>query len=294
MQNRIMAPRRDLFTWAIALLLACLLVGCSALRLGYANGQSVVYWWLDSYVDFDHDQKTWVKNHIKNLFVWHRKTQLRDYAQLLTHAQQRLQHKLTPADVQAGYTVIKQRAMLVVEHALPELADLALSLKPAQIAHIERKFASNNDRYRKDYLQGDIDNRQSFRFKQVMKQAEYWFGNFNAQQEAHIRAVSDARPLNNEWWLAERERRQQAIIQILSRIQAEKPSHDAAIAMLREQLPALFDIMTYNEHKEFFDASRDGMFQMIATIANIATPAQREHAQRRLQKLIEDCNAMAE
>ena len=289
-----MAPRRDLFTWTTALLLACLLAGCSALRLGYANGQSVVYWWLDSYVDFDHDQKPWVKNHIKNLFVWHRKTQLRDYAQLLTHTQQRLQHKLTSADVQADYTAIKQRAMLVAEHALPELADLALSLKPAQIEHIERKFASNNDRYRKDYLRGDLDDRQVFRFKQVMKQAEYWFGNFSVQQEEQIRAASNARPLNNEWWLAERARRQQAIIQLLRRIQAEKPSHDAATVMLREQLPALFDIMTYSEHKEFFDASREGLFQMIVTIANIATPVQREHAQRRLQKLIEDCNAMAE
>jgi len=294
MQNRIMAPRRDLFIWAAALLLACLLVGCSALRLGYANGQSIMYWWLDSYVNFDHDQKPWVKNHIKNLFVWHRKTQLRDYAQLLAHAQQHLQHKLTPADVQVSYTAVKQRAMAVAEYALPDLATLALSLKPAQIEHIERKFASNNDAYRKDYLRGGLDDRQAFRFKQVMKQAEYWFGDFSAQQEAQIRAASNARPLNNEWWLAERERRQKAIIQLLRRIQAEKPAHDAAVAMLRVQLPALFDIMTYNEHKEFFDAWREGTLQMIVTIVNIATPVQREHARQRLQKLIEDCNAMAE
>lgn len=293
MQNWIMAPRRDLFTWAAALLLACLLTSCSALRLGYANGESVMYWWLDSYADIDHDQKAWVKNNIKTLFTWHRKTQLKDYAQLLVRAQQRLQQKLTPADVMADYMVLRQRAMLVVEHALPELADLALALKPAQISHIEQKFASNNDKYRKDYLWGDLENRQVFRFKKVMKQAEYWFGDFSAEQEAQIRAASNARPINNEWWLAERERRQQAIIQLLRRIQAEKPARDTAITLLREQLPALFDIMNYNEHKEFFDASREGMFQMIATIVNIATPAQREHAWRRMQKLIEDCNTMA-
>jgi hypothetical protein len=288
-----MAPRRDLFTLLAVLLLAALLAGCSALRLGYANGETVAYWWLDGYADIDHDQKPWVKNHIRNLFAWHRKTQLRDYTQVLAYTQQRLPQKITAADVQADYVLLKQRAMLAVDHALPELVDLALSLKPHQLENIERKFASNNDTYRKDYLRGGLEDRQSFRFKKVMKQAEYWFGDFSREQEAQIRAASDARPLNNDIWLDERKHRQRAIIQLLRRIQNEKPSRDAAIVMMREQLPQLFDITTYNEHKDFFDTSRESTFRMIATIVNIATPAQREFAHRRLQKLIEDCNAMA-
>jgi hypothetical protein len=288
-----MAPRRDLFTLLTLFLLAAMLAGCSALRLGYANGETVAYWWLDGYVDIDHDQKPWVKDHIRNLFAWHRKTQLRDYAQVFARTQQRLPQKVTAADVQADYLMLRQRAMLAVDHALPELADLALSLKPHQIEHIERKFASNNDTYRKDYLRGGVEDRQVFRFKKVLKQAEYWFGDFSREQEAQIRAASDARPLNNELWLEERQHRQQAILQLLKRIRAEKPSRDAAVAMMRAQLPLLFDIMTYNEHMDFFDASREGMFRMVATIVNIATPAQREHAHRRLQKLIEDCNTLA-
>lgn len=288
-----MAPRRDLFTRLALFLLAVLLAGCSALRLGYANGEMVAYWWLDGYADIDHDQKPWVKNHIRNLFAWHRKTQLRDYAQLLARTQQRFQQKVAAADVQADYMTLRRRAMLTVEHALPELADLALALKPQQIDHIERKFASNNETYRKDYLRGGLEDRQVFRFKKVLKQAEYWFGDFSREQEAQIRAASDARPLNNEIWLDERQHRQQAIIWLLRRIQAEKPSRDAVIAMMREQLPLLFDFMTYDEHKDFFDTSREGTFRMVATIVNIATPAQREHARSRLQKLIEDCNTLA-
>ncbi|HEX7647219.1 MAG TPA: DUF6279 family lipoprotein [Noviherbaspirillum sp.] len=275
-----------------AFLLVSLLAGCSALRIGYANGETVAYWWLDGYADIDHDQKPWVKADIRNYFAWHRKTQLRDYAQLLSRTGQRLQQKVTPADVQADYLMLRQRAMLAVDHALPELADLALSLKPEQIAHIERKFASNNDTYRKDYLRGSLEDRQAFRFKKALKQAEYWFGDFSREQEAQIRAASNARPLNNEIWLDERRHRQQAILKLLRRIQAEQPSREAAIAMMREQLPQLFDFMPYNEHKEFFDASRDGTFRLVATVINIATPAQREFARRRLQKLIEDCNTM--
>ena len=62
------------------LLLAGLLAlaGCSSLRLVYNHGDTVLYWWLDAYVDFNADQKVWVKKDIDNLFSWHRKTQLHD------------------------------------------------------------------------------------------------------------------------------------------------------------------------------------------------------------------------
>lgn len=126
-----------------------------------------------------------------------------------------------------------------------------------------------------------------------MKQAEYWFGDFNSQQEAQLRAASDARPLNNEIWMAERLRSQQELIRILKKIRAEKPDREAAAAILRKHAAAAFDLITYDENKAFSDALRDGNAQLAALIVNIATPAQKAHAVKRLQNLIDDCNAMA-
>jgi Family of unknown function (DUF6279) len=293
MQKFITRPDRALAAKLAVVALVCLLTACSAIRLGYANGESVVYWWLDGYVDFQNDQSPWVRKHIANLFAWHRKTQLPDYARLLTQAQQRVQRPVTPADVLSDYTEIKKRALVVVERALPELTDLALSMTPDQIAHLERKFASNNDSYRKENLRGDLEYRQRFRFKKVMKQAEYWFGDFSPQQEAQIRAASDARPLSNEIWMTERLRRHEEMIGMLKKIHADKPGRDAAMAMLHRYAQASFENFTYGDNKEFFDATREGGAQMIATIINIATPAQRAHAVQRLQKLAEDCKSMA-
>lgn len=297
MQNFSTRPRRSFIVKLGVFLLACLLASCSALRAGYGNGESIVYWWLDGYVDFQNDQKPWVKNHIHTLFVWHRNTQLKDYAQLFAQAQQQLQHSrqypVTQVDVLAYYAMFKQRAFLVIEHALPQLTDLALALQPRQIAHLEKKFASNNESYRKDYLSGDLEYRQRFRFKKIMKQAEYWFGDFNARQEAQIRAASNARPLNNELWMAERLRRQQELIRILKKIHAEKPGRETAAAMLKDYAATVFNLVTYDENKAFFDASRDGNAQLVALIVNIATPAQKAHAVKRLQNLIDDCNTMA-
>jgi hypothetical protein len=295
MQNFIMRLQRDFLARATVVLLFVMLAGCSALRLGYANGESVLYWWLDGYVDFQGEQKPKVRQQIAHLLAWHRKSQLSDYAQLFAQTEQRIQQKqnVTPADVLNEYTTIKKRAMIMIDRALPELADLALSLQPDQIAHLERKFAHNNDNYRKDYLRGDLEHRQLFRFRKVMKQAEYWFGDFSSEQEARLRAASDARPLNNELWMKERMRRQQEMLSMLKKIHAEKPGKEAVIGMFKEHANAVFSYFTYDQNKEFFDTSRDGTAQMVALMVNIATPEQRAHAVQRLRKWQEDCKSLA-
>lgn len=289
-----MQPYRALYARAVVFLLVCLLAGCSALRIGYANGDTFVYWWMNGYVDFTDDQKPWVKAHIDRLFAWHRNTQLPVYAQMLTQVQQRLQKdRTTQAEIVADIDTVKKRALLVMEKSLPELTDLALSLQPEQIAHLERKFNINNDKYRKEYLHGSIEDRQRLRYKKLMKHAEHWFGDFTSEQEAQIRAASDARPLNYELWMAERMRRQQEMIGMLKKIRSERPSRDTVSAMLRQFMTRSIDNFTYADNKAFFDGSTAGMANTVAVIVNIATPAQRAHAIKRLQKLIDDCHQLS-
>ena len=87
MQNFNMRPLcKFAQTAAIRLLIGLLVVfmsGCSMARLGYNNGETVSYFWLNSYVGFDADQKPWVKKELANLFAWHRRTQLPEYLPLL-------------------------------------------------------------------------------------------------------------------------------------------------------------------------------------------------------------------
>jgi hypothetical protein len=270
-----------------------LLLGCSAARLGYSNGETISYWWLNNYVDFESDQTPWVKQRIAHLFAWHRKTQLHDYVKVLGLAQQRVHGKVSEHELLADYADLKRRILVITDKALPDLADLALSLKPEQIAHIEKKFASNNNDYRKDYLRGDVEKRQHFRFKKVLKQAEYWLGTFNSEQERLIRVASDARPLNNELVMADRLQRQAALIALLKKIQAEKPGRETTVAMLKKYVSATLDRFGDPEHNHFFDTSVAASARMTAVIINNATPAQKEHFVRTLQQWINDFNKLS-
>lgn len=296
MQNFIMrhpSSYRAFAAGVLIFLMACVLTGCGAARLGYANGETIAYWWLDGYVDFEREQQPLVKSHLDNWFAWHRKTQLRDYVQVLGGLQKRIQGPVSPADIKAEADGLKKRVLVMTDKAAPQLADFALLLDAQQLANMEKKFGENDAKYRKEYLRGDIEERQRFRFKKVMKQAQYWFGDFSDAQEAQLRTASDARPLNNEIWFAEKVRRQRELLGILKKVQAEKPNHAAVTALLKSYLATGIEKPASNEQKAFFDASADSTAQLTATIINLATPAQKEHAVKKAQQWIDDFNALA-
>ena len=276
---------------AIALLL--LVAACSTIRFSYNHGDTLLYWWVDAYLDLESSQKASVKRDIDELFLWHRKTQLRDYAQLLATGQRQLAGNMTQADLVNDFRDIKNRTELLLFKALPELADLARSVKPEQIARMEKKFASNNDDFRKKFLRGDNEKRQKMRYEKSMEQLELWFGSFSREQEDKIRKASDARPLDNDIWLDERIRRQGRIIAMLNRIQKEKLSRDATIALIHQQVREIFDRFDAPDRKAFFDAYIDATAQMVLTAIRIATPAQKAHAQKRMQGWIDDFNTLA-
>ncbi|MGZ3237618.1 MAG: DUF6279 family lipoprotein [Burkholderiaceae bacterium] len=297
MQNFTMRPMttiaKKMMMFVIICVFAFMTASCSLVRLGYNYGETLSYWWLDSYVDFDASQKVWFKDRLANWFAWHRKTQLKDYANLLTQEQKRVQRKVTQAELLIEYEGLRTRAVVLIDKALPELADLALSLQPSQIDHIQKKFASNNEIYRKDYLRGDVAQRQQFRYKKVMEQAEYWFGGFNPEQEALIRKASDARPLNNELRMAVRLQLQQSLIQLLKKIQAEKPSREATVLMLKEYSTTIIEHYGGLEHQAFFDASRDDMANLVMVIVNCTTSKQKQRAIKRLQQWIDNFNVLS-
>ncbi|MFS2005694.1 DUF6279 family lipoprotein [Duganella sp. CT11-25] len=280
---------RGLFLIALVVIMA----GCGALRTAYNHGDTLLYWWIDKYVDLNSDQKISVKEDISDLFRWHRKTQLLDYVQLLKNGQRQLAGNPTAADLNADYDEIKKRTQLLLTKALPELADLALSLEPEQIGTLEKQFAANNADFRKKNMKGDREAQQKFRFKKSMEQFELWFGSFSSEQEVIIRKASDARPLDNQIWLDERMRRQKSILALVQKVQREKLSKEATIPLIRNVIDENFNRQQQSEHKAFLDASEQASIQLILTVIKMATPEQKAHAHKRMQGWIDDFTSLA-
>ena len=177
--------------------------------------------------------------------------------------------------------------------AAPSLADLALSMKPDQLVHLQEKFASKNAAYRKQNLRGDVDDRQQRRYQKVLEQAEYWFGDFTDEQEAQIRAASDARPLNPELVYADRLQRQAAMIAMLQKIQTERPHRDTAIRLISSYLDIERQRLATPEKKAFFDGLNESNARLVVVIVNNATPVQRAKAIERVRQWRTDFSQMA-
>jgi hypothetical protein len=127
-----------------------------------------------------------------------------------------------------------------------------------------------------------------------MDQFELWFGNFSRDQEAILRKASDARPLTDgETMLEERMWRQRKIATLLRKIQQEKPSKEATMALINTMLREMFNRIESPERKAFYDAYADSTAKYVLTAIRIATPAQKAHAHKRMQGWIEDFNVLA-
>jgi len=270
-----------------------LLAACSSLRLAYSTGDTLLYWWLDAYVDLDAGQKADVKADIGDLFRWHRQTQLQDYIQVLRQGQKQLQGTPTQADLQADYQELLKRSQAVLMKSVPDLSELARSLRPEQIAQMEKKFEKNNADFRKKNMRGNAEEQKTFRYKKSMEQFELWFGSFSREQQQQIRAASDARPLDNQFWLEERMERQRAIVALVRKIERDKPDDAAAQAMIRDLIKANFDQLERPGRNPFAQAYRASTLEMVLAVIRIATPEQKAHAHQRMQGWIEDLQSLA-
>jgi cell division protein FtsI/penicillin-binding protein 2 len=272
--------------------LIAFLAACSSFRFAYNQGDTLLYWWMNAYLDLDSEQSASVKQDIDQLFAWHRKTQLPDYSQVLARAQKQLAGNPTQADLIADYRDIQRRGKDLLLKAAPELADLALTIKPDQIARMEKKFAKNNKDFRKKFL-GDEDDRRKARYKKSLEQFEQWFGNFSNKQEDQIRRLSDARPNDSRAWFEERVRRQQMIGALLRKIMHPKPDKETATALIRDAINSEFARYETGEKKAFFDAFLDATTRYTLEVIRMTTPEQKAHAHKRIQGWIGDLNALA-
>lgn len=293
LQNFSMRPLSKFARAAGILLLVVFLSGCSMARLGYNNGETVSYFWLNSYIGFDADQKPWVKKELAGLFAWHRRTQLPEYLPLLAQAKKRVYKPVSEADLAQDYEEIRRRILVITDRAAPVAADLALSLRPEQIASIEKKFVENNEKFRKEHLKGDLAQRQRERFKRSMKQSEVWFGNFSSDQERQIRQLSDARPMEDELVLADRMQRQAEMIRLLKRIEAEKPTRDATAALIRQFVAGSMDHYGNAEYKAYFEKYRTSQMRMVAGIINGSSATQKQHFENALQAWMDDFETLS-
>jgi hypothetical protein len=264
--------------------------GCSSVRLGYNNADTLLYYTLDKYLDLNPAQEKLARDSIKGLLAWHRATQLQGYAQLIDAAGRRVEGHIAPDDVLALNLEMNRRLVAIGERAASDLAALALTLQASQLERVAKKFADDDARARREVADGDAS--VEHRVERSIQRADDWFGSVTRQQEALIRAAVAQRPDSEDWWLREREQRRSDLLKLLQRIHAEQPKLDEAAQWLHEYFTFLTDPRD-PERRARMNEYRRGNAELIAALVNVASTQQKAVLIKKLHGYSEDFAALA-
>jgi len=267
---------------AVLVLLSSTLAGCSVVRFGYNQADHLTYWWLDRFVDFNDVQKPRTRDALTQWFAWHRRAHLPGYATLLANSQNLVLEDITAERTCGLGTDLRGYMDSAFERVLPMTAEITLTLTPRQIQNIEQRYAKINEEFREEHLEGDAAKRLKKSVKRTAERAEFFYGKLdNAQQELITRWVTLS-PYEVNIWNAERHRRQQDLVQVLRRLNADNSTRDKAQVALRAYVERIYrspndDYRRYAEQVWLYNCA------FVANLHNVTTAAQREHAVKKLK-----------
>jgi hypothetical protein len=211
----------------VLLLCIATLSGCSALKLGYNTLSEVAYWWLDGYADFGDEQAPRVRDELARLHAWHRTHELPKVADVLARMEQLAPGPVTAPQACAFEGEVRARLLAVAERGLPGVAALAATVTASQLRHIERRFGKKNAEFRDDWVALPLAERQAKRQKQWADRLESIYGPMEAPQREVLRRAIAQTVFDPARALAEWQRRQGDLLQVLGQIQ-ERPAGAAA------------------------------------------------------------------
>ena len=277
----------------IIALLAMLLHGCSAIRLGYGQADSLSRFWIDQYIDMSSEQDALVRDRLARFHAWHRKTQLDDYVALTRQAQKLVTDKPTVADALTLGDDIIRRGRTLAEQATPDIADLLLTLKPEQIERMARRMADKNTDHAKEIgLADGASGQQKARYKRLLERAEYWLGDLSDEQKENLRLKVEGQPQGIQFWYDERLRRQRDWLALVRQVQRDHLARERVVSLLRGYA-ARYDLPEDPMRRTQALALRRVTAEItVALIAN-ATAEQRGHAKHKLGDLGKDFSELA-
>ena len=268
------------------------LAACGGIKLVYNHGESLALLWAHNYIDLDRSQDALARDRIHAWFQWHRTTQLPEYALVAADLEKRVSAPVTQPEVSALESHIRLDWMHALERALPDAADLALTLRPAQLVKLAEKFASNDEKYRRRWVDVSVSHRNDLRYQKTLERIEYWYGKFSPEQCASVRHAVESQPVDPRLWLAEREDREKELVALLRHIAEQRPQRDVATRLLANYLSRI-ETSPDPKHRAYIETLDQSNRDLYVLVANLATARQRAHAVLKLQGWVEDLTSAA-
>jgi hypothetical protein len=277
----------------LALIAALLLLtgaGCSMVRIGYGQLDTLAGWTAQDYFDLDPAQRDAFSERFARLHAWHRREQLPEYARFFSEARARAERGLGDTDLLWLVDGIKARYAVIAARAAPDAAELLAGLTPAQVEHLKRELDKANRKFLREHRSNEPEEqRRAAQDKRTLAQLRDWVGPLTEAQQQQLAGPMRALPLIDRLRHEDRLRRQKEFLALLEsrhgdRAQFTARLRDWLVHWERGRPPAL---------ARAFDESWKQRAAFYATADRLLTPAQRSHLARRLENYSDDFIALA-
>lgn len=270
----------------VAVSMSVILTGCSATRLGYNKLPEIASWWLDSYIDFTDSQGPQAKVALQKLQTWHRKEELPAIAELLVQAQTLAPQNITPEQACKVWESAQVRIESLIQESSRLAAPVVSQLSAKQLKHLEKEWASRNEDWKKNWLQGTPDTRIKKRVDLAAERFNSFYGDLNAEQRQLLKQQFLQSAWTPEWGYQQRVKRQQEQLTALQAMSSEITKPAMPLAQVEKALEAL--MLHSVRPRDTSDLSKQLLLeqqacQNLAQLHNTMSPAQRLKAQRKLK-----------
>ena len=270
----------------VAVSMSVILTGCSAVRLGYNNLPDIASWWLDSYIDFSDTQGPQAKAALQKLQTWHRKEELPAIAELLVQAQTLAPQNITPEQACKIWEGAQVRVESFIQESSRLAAPVVSQLSAKQLKHLEKEWASRNEDWKKQWVQGTPDSRIKKRVDLAAERFNSFYGDLNLEQRQVLKQQFLQSTWSPEASYQRRLKRQQEQLIALQAMSSEITKPAMPLPQVEKALQSL--ILQSVRPKDAAELSKQLQLeqqacQNLAQLHNTMTPAQRLKAQRKLK-----------
>jgi len=270
----------------VAVSMSVILTGCSAVRLGYNNLPDIASWWLDSYIDFSDTQGPQAKAALQKLQTWHRKEELPAIADLLVQAQTLAPQNITPEQACKIWEGAQVRVESFIQESSRLAAPVVSQLSAKQLKHLEKEWASRNEDWKKQWVQGTPDSRIKKRVDLAAERFNSFYGDLNLEQRQVLKQQFLQSTWSPEASYQRRLKRQQEQLIALQAMSSEITKPAMPLPQVEKALQSL--ILQSVRPKDAGELSKQLQLeqqacQNLAQLHNTMSPAQRLKAQRKLK-----------
>jgi len=275
---------------SVSALMLATLAGCSMVRLGYPQLDTIAAWTVDEYFDLDPQQKQEFQRRFERFHEWHRYEQLPDYALFLAEAKARLKKGITREDALWVTNGVRARYRALVTYVADDAAAMLMSVTPEQLDALRRRWEKDNRRFVREYrLEASVEEQRRATGLRALSRIRDWVGHLDDGQEQEILAWASALPLIHGPRHQDRLRRQREFLQLMS----QRDDAGRFTAQLRNYL-SNWEEGRDPGYNRLFNEWTQQQAELYVAVYGILLPYQREAVADRLQGYINDFTYLAQ